>query len=79
MYNFTLKYFKQSITFVPGPVAQSIASLVGDPGVMSWITAPYARGDWSWNFSLVILLLLIQEGLLSVSCIRMFRENWLIA
>ena len=53
----------------PGLVVQLVASLPADPGVVSLILA------WSHTFveidheiSMVILLLQIQEGLLSVSC-----------
>ena len=53
----------------PGLVVQLVASPPADPGVVSLILA------WSHTFmeidheiSMVILLLQIQEGLLSVSC-----------
>ena len=54
---------------MPGPVAQSVASLIADPGVMSSIPAqPHTFVDIDYEiFSMVIfLLLLVQEGLLSV-------------
>ena len=66
----------------PGSIAQSVASRTADPGVMSLIPA------WSHTFmeidheiiSMVIfLLLLIQEGLLSVTRESMFMKYWLKA
>ena len=67
---------------VPGPVAQSVASLIADLGVVSLIPA------WSHTFveidheifSMVILLLpLIQEGLVSVTRESMCMKYWLTA
>ena len=64
------------------PVAQSVASVTVDPGVASLIPA------WSHTFveidheiiSTVILLLpLIQEGLLSVTSECMCTKYWLTA
>ena len=54
-----------------GPVAQSVTSLIADPGVMSLIQArshTFVEIDHEKIFSMVILILpLIQEGLLSVT------------
>ena len=77
-------YIWQQYTFLnTGPIAQSVASLTADPGVMSLIPA------WSHTFveikheiiSRVILLLpLIQEGLLSVTresiCMKYWLPTW---
>ena len=67
--------------FLPDPIAQSVASLIADPGVVSSIPA------WSDTFmeidnvviSAVILLPLIQEGLLSVTSESMCTKYWLTA
>ena len=65
---------------MPVPVAQSVVSLITDPGVMSSITA------WSHTFAeinheifskVILLLPLIQEGLLSVTSKSMCIEYWL--
>ena len=53
---------------LPGPEAQSVVSLIADPEVMSLI--PARLFFWSISheiFSMFIFLLLIQEGLLSVT------------
>ena len=55
---------------MPGPEAQSVASLIADPGVMSLIPAwPHTlmEIDLEIHSMVILLLLLIQEGLLSVS------------
>ena len=64
-----------------GPIAQSVASPTADPGVTSLIIA------WSHTFmeidceiiSMVMLLPLIQEGLLSVTSRTMCMKYWLTA
>ena len=67
---------------VPGPVAQSIASLIADPEVMSLILPPsHTFVEINHEiFSMFILLRpLIQEGLLSVKSEIMCIEYWLTA
>ena len=71
----------KSLLVVPGYVAQSVGSPAADPGVVSLIPA------WSHTFveidheiiSLVILLPLIQEGLLSVTGEIMCMNYWFTA
>ena len=50
-----------------------------DPGAVSLIPAPYFCGRFLYHeiFSIVILLPLIQEGLLSVTSESMCTEYWL--
>ena len=65
----------------PGHLAQSVASLIVDPGVMSLILAPsptFMEND-SDIFSKVILISPIQEGLVSVTSESMCMKNWLTA
>ena len=66
----------------PGCVAQSVTCLTADPGVVSLIPA------WSHTFeeidheiisTLVLLLPLIQEGLVSVTSESMCTKKWLTA
>ena len=71
--------YNQTITQKTGPVAQSVASLIADPGVVSSIPAwPHIFMEiYHEIFSAVIhLLLLIQEGLLSVTSKSMCTVNW---
>ena len=64
------------------PIAQSVVRLIADSGVMSWImvrshTFVEIYGE---IFSMVILLLLlIQEGLVSVTSESMCTKYWLNA
>ena len=63
------------------PVAQSVAGLIADLGVSSFVLfwlAPYFVEIGLEIISLVILLLLIQEGLLSVTS-QNVPEYWLTA
>ena len=63
----------------PGPTAQSLVSLIADPGFVSSIPArPHTFVEIDHEiFSTVSLLLpLIQEGLLSVSRESMCTEYW---
>ena len=62
-----------------GRVAQSVASLTADPGVESLILAQshtFVEIDHE-IISTVIFLLLIQEGLLSVTSESMCSKYWL--
>ena len=64
------------------PIAQQVASLIADPGVMSSIpTRPHTFVEICHKIiSTVILLLpLIQDGLLSVISKSMCTEYWLSA
>ena len=64
-----------------GPVVQWKASLTADPGVTSSIQArshTFVAIDHE-IISMAILLLLIQEGLLSVTSESMCTKYWLIA
>ena len=65
-----------------GPLAQSVASLTADPGVASLIPArshTFVEIDHEIISTVILLLSLIQEGLLSVTSERMCRKNWLTA
>ena len=65
----------------PGPVAQSVACLTADPGIASLIPAQsqtFVEIDRE-IISMVVLLLLIQEGLLSVTSESMCTKYWLTA
>ena len=62
-------------------MAQSVASLIPDPGVMSSIPArsnTFVEIDLE-IFSMVNLLLLIQVGMLSVTSESMCTKYWLTA
>ena len=61
------------------PVVQSVVSPIANPGVMSSIpTRQHAFMNIDHEiFSRAILLLLIQEGQLSVTSKSMFLEYWL--
>ena len=65
-----------------GPVAQSIASLIADPGVMSLIMArfhTFIEIDHEIFSTVFLLLPLIQEGLMSVTNESMCTKYWLTA
>ena len=65
-----------------GPLAQSVASLTADPGVASLIPArshTFVEIDHEIISTVILLLSLIQEGLLSVTSERMCTKNWLTA
>ena len=66
---------------IPGPLVQSVASPTADPGVASWIPAQSHTFEIDHEIiSTVILLLpLIQEGLLSVMSKSMCTKYWLTA
>ena len=73
------EWIKYGTMWLPGPVVQSVVSLIADPGVMSLIPA------WSYTFmeidrgilsTVVLLLPLIQEGLLSVTSKSMCTKYW---
>ena len=57
------------------PILRSVASLIADPGVVISIQA-LLEIDHEL-FSMVILLLLIQEGLFSVTSERICTKYWL--
>ena len=64
----------------PSPIAQSVASLIADPGVMSSFPAwpnTLVEIDCLIFSMVVLLLLLIQEGLLLVTSQSMHTEYWL--
>ena len=64
---------------IPGPVAQSIASLIADPGVTSLIPAQShtcVEIDYEIFSTVILLLPLIQEGLLSVTSESMCMKYW---
>ena len=61
---------------VPGPVAQSVVSQTADPGIPNSIPTrfhTFVEIDNEIISTVIILLLLIQEGLLS----GMHIKNWL--
>ena len=65
---------------IPGPLAQSITGLTADPGVASSILAQshtFMEIDHEIISTVIILLLLIQEGLLSVTSESMCMKYWL--
>ena len=65
-----------------GPVTQSIASLIADPGVMSLIMArfhTFIEIDHEIFSTVFLLLPLIQEGLMSVTNESMCTKYWLTA
>ena len=66
----------------PGPVAQSIASPTADPGVASSIPARshiFVNIDHMIISMVILFLLLILEGLLSVTSENMSTKYWLTA
>ena len=68
---------------IPGPLAQLVASVIADPGLVSLILArshTLVENDHEIIFSMVILLLwLIQEGSVSVTSNSMCTKYWLSA
>ena len=65
-----------------GPVAQSVASLIADLGLVSSISAQpstFVEIDHEIFSTAILLLPLIQEGLLSVTSESMCTEYWLTA
>ena len=63
---------------MPGRVVQSVVSPIADPGVVSLIPArlhTFVEIDREL-FPTIILLMLIQEGLLSVTSASMCMEYW---
>ena len=70
------------LLYVPGPVAQSVASPIVDPGVASSIPAPshtLVKIEHEIFSTVILLLLLIQAGLLSVTSESMWKMYWLTA
>ena len=68
--------------FIPCPVAQLVASLAADPGVTCLITSrshTFIEIDHEIICTVILLLTLIQEGLLSVTSESMCRKYWLTA
>ena len=66
----------------PGSIAQWVASRTADPGVMSLIPAlshTFMEIDHEIISMVILLLLLIQERLLSVTRESMFMKYWLTA
>ena len=66
----------------PDPIAQSVASTTTDPGVRSLIPAQYhtfVKIDHEIIFTVILLLPLIQEGLLSVTSESKCMKYWLTA
>ena len=64
----------------PGPVAQSVTSTTADAGVMSLIPAQFhvfMEIDHEIISTVILLLPLIQEGLLSVTSESMCTKYWL--
>ena len=60
--------------FVLGPIAQSVANPIADPWVESMIT--FVEIDYEIMLTVMILLPLIQEELLSVTSESMFTKYW---
>ena len=66
----------------PGPVAQSVANPVEDPGVLSSIMArfhTFIETDHEIFSTVILSLPLIQEGLLSVTSGSKCTKYWLTA
>ena len=67
---------------VLSPVVQSVASLIADLGVVSLIPAwshTFVEIDHETFSMIILLLLLIQEGLVSVTSESMCMKYWLTA
>ena len=63
-----------------GPIAQSVASTTGDSGVPSSIPArshTFVETDHEIISTVILFLLLIQEGLLSVTSKSLCTKYWL--
>ena len=61
----------------PGTVAQLVASLIADPGAVSWIPAwphTFVEIDCEISSTIILLLPLIQEKPLSVSSKSVFTK-----
>ena len=72
-----LESFKQ--VFLQGPVTQSVASPIADPGVISLIPAQphtFVEIDCKTFSMIILILLLIQEVLLSVARESTCTEYW---
>ena len=60
---------------MPDPLALLVASLIADPGVTGSIPArPHTFMSTNQEIFSRVILLLIQEGLLSVTCKSMYTE-----
>ena len=69
-------------SLIPGPVAQSVVSSTADPGVESLIPAQshtFVEIYHEIVSTVILFLLLIQEGLLSVTSESMCMKYWLAA
>ena len=67
-------------TIPPGPIAQSVANLTVDPGVVSLIPAQshtFVEIDHEIISTAIFLLLLIQEWFLSITSESMCTKYWL--
>ena len=70
------------LSSLPGPVVQSVASPIAGPGIMSSIPAgsyTFVKIDYEIFSTVILLLLLIQEGLLSVTSESMCTKYRLTA
>ena len=66
----------------PGPVLQWVVSQTADPGIVSLIPAQshtFVEIDHKIISTIILLLPLIQEGLLSVTSENMCKKYWLTA
>ena len=66
------------LNYTPGPIVQAVASPIADPGIMNLILAQshtFVEIDYE-IFSIVFLVLLIQEGLVSVTSESMCTKYW---
>ena len=64
---------------IPGPIVQLVASPIADPGVVSLILArshTFVEIDREIFSTTILLLLLIQEGLVSVTSKSMCTKYW---
>ena len=71
---------EESSDYLLGPVAESVASLIADPGVVRSIPAQshtLVKIDHEMISTVILLFPLIQEGLLSVTRERLFTKYWL--
>ena len=82
MHSFSVCTLQCLQSLIPGPVVQSVSSPTADPGVSSLMLAlsyTFEEIDHEIISTVILHLLLIQEGLLSVTNECMSTKYWLTA
>ena len=80
VFNYFVDKFLLLMKHIPGCITQSVMSLTADPGVVSSIPVwshTFVKIDHEIISTVILLLPLIQEGLLSVTNESMCMKYWL--